>query len=34
MCYIVWELFSGNRVMRMKDENEATPVVQAETLIY
>jgi predicted ATPase/DNA-binding CsgD family transcriptional regulator len=34
MCYTVWELFSGNLVMRMKDENGAMPVVQAETLIY
>jgi predicted ATPase/DNA-binding CsgD family transcriptional regulator len=34
MCYTVWELFFGNLVMRMKDEYEATPVVQGETLTY
>src|SRR5215469_3607602 len=34
MCYTVWECFSGNLVMRMKDENGAMPVVQGETLTY
>jgi hypothetical protein len=34
MCYTVWELFFGNLVMCMKDENVATPVVQGENLTY
>ena len=34
MCYTVWELLCEILVMRMKDQNEAMPVVQGETLSY
>src|SRR6516162_1854433 len=35
MCYTVWEPGCENqRVLRMKDENEAMPIVQDGTLTY
>src|SRR5262249_50092047 len=35
MCYTVWEPVCENQqVMYMRDENEAMPVVQGETLTY